>query len=185
MSAGRRTRGTCRKRDPGDFAQESPVGKQICTDEKRGRGIDPRRIKKGRLPCARAEGSLEGDSGGYLLSRSRSSSTIGVGGLDCRVRDGNGYGPAAIASGNCLEGRSASCSGRKASCAMRFFRMFRRGSDRVRGGRGGRQAARPISTPRLNPSQCLHLAPIEVVIFHRPTGSSRLRETRSWDWLRA
>ena len=75
--------------------------------------------------------------------------------------------------------------GKKILIAMRFLRMFRRDSDRVRGGRGGSQAARPISTPRLNPSQGLHLAPIEVVIFHRPTGSSRLRETRSWDWLRA
>ncbi len=39
-------------------------------------------------------------SGDDPLSHGKDRSTIGAGGLNCRVRDGNGCGPAAIATGN-------------------------------------------------------------------------------------
>jgi hypothetical protein len=40
------------------------------------------------------------ESGDDLLSRGISPSTIGAGGLNFRVRDGNGCGPSALVTGN-------------------------------------------------------------------------------------
>ena len=82
-------------------------------------------------------------------------STIGPGGLNFRVRDGNGCGPSGKAAGN-----------RQASHAILESRHVEAELEQeaIRG-----QAARPISTGKLNPLQGLHLRPINLVIFQGPS----------------
>jgi hypothetical protein len=78
-------------------------------------------------------------------------STIGAGGLHCRVRNGNGCFPAAVATGTSLlstvrvENPRASTSANKKN-----------------------PSPRPISTGRLNTSPCLHLRPINLVVCQGP-----------------
>src|SRR4051794_24998533 len=74
-------------------------------------------------------------------------STIGAGGLNCRVRDGNGRDTAAMATGNRLS----------------------RGSEGPRELQSEHErlvnpSLRPISTGRLNTLPCVHLRPINVVV---------------------
>jgi hypothetical protein len=85
-------------------------------------------------------------------------STIGAGGLNCRVRDGNGCDPTAMATEICCQGRAAPAktgrsSPRENSIASTNIIV--------------NPSPRPISTGRLNTSPCLHLRPINVVIWPR------------------
>jgi hypothetical protein len=102
------------------------------------------------------------------LPRRYQRSTIGPGGLNCRVRDGNGCGPSGIATGNrrIIEHDDAR---HESHANMNLTRT----ADQIERG----QAARPISTARLNASRRLHLRPINLVIFQGP--SEGLRPGRS------
>ncbi len=83
------------------------------------------------------------------LPRSLPLSTIGAGGLHCRVRNGNGCFPAAVATGN-----------------LCFQPARLRTSERARATRI--PSPRPISTGRLNTSRCVHLRPINLVVYQGP-----------------
>ena len=89
---------------------------------------------------------MEKDLAASYSPTERPSSTIGAGGLNCRVRDGNGCDPTAIAtetSSVLLENSIASTS----------FIV--------------NPSPRPISTGRLNTLLCVHLRPINVVVSPR------------------
>ena len=77
-------------------------------------------------------------------------STIGAGGLNFRVRDGNGCDSAAMATGNLAQNRVVPCE-RSIASTGRFV-----------------PSPRPISTGRLNALLRLHLRPINVVVYHGP-----------------
>ncbi len=88
------------------------------------------------------------------LPGGRPPSTIGAGGLNCRVRNGNGCFPAAMVTGFEL---SAPRPGRENSIAS---------TSRLR--RRVRSSPRPISTGRLNTLPCVHLRPINLVVYQGP-----------------
>ena len=82
-------------------------------------------------------------------------STIGAGGLNFRVRDGNGCDSAAMATGN-LAHSSGAAHGR-GPCETSIA-----STGKVV------PSPRPISTGRLNTLLCVHLRPINVVVYHGP-----------------
>ena len=88
------------------------------------------------------------------LPRSCPRSTIGAGGLNFRVRDGNGCFPSAMVTGN---------GTKQTALATR--------TDLPREKWG--QAARPISTAQLSPFLGVHLRPINPVIFRGSSGGLR------------
>jgi hypothetical protein len=88
-------------------------------------------------------------------------SIIGHGGLNFRVRYGNGCDPSGKTTGN-LNFQSKSIPS-KNRCLSRSF--LTTGGKRNKG-----QATRPISTGQLNILLCLHLQPIDVVVYHGPSG---------------
>ncbi len=97
----------------------------------------------------RRASSFEGFRQRPTLPGSLPPSTIGAGGLNGRVRNGNGCFPAAMATGNRsvlipLENPIASTCIEKDS------------------------SPRPISTGRLNTLPCVHLRPIYLVVFQGP-----------------
>ena len=113
-------------------------------------------------------------------------STIGSGGLNFRVRDGNGWGPSDIATGNLIAPGAGDrgCGAmhtrkQKSECDGREWRP----SSTLASGRvasvcsGSRrkndQAARAISIGQLNALRRLHLRPIDVVVFDGPSGGLR------------
>jgi hypothetical protein len=109
----------------------------------------PRRTKKRSRPIERL----------HLVYRQRPTlphsppcSTIGAGGLNCRVRNGNGCCPSAVATGKFVYSR---------------IRVAAFGNKPITLAPG--QAARPISTSRLNVSLRLHLWPINLVIYKEPS----------------
>ena len=82
-------------------------------------------------------------------------STIGAGGLNFRVRNGNGCDPSAMATEICCQERSrraAQLLGN--SIASTNFIVD--------------PSPRPISTGRLNTLLCVHLRPINVMVCHGP-----------------
>jgi hypothetical protein len=79
-------------------------------------------------------------------------STIGAGGLHCRVRNGNGCFPAAVATGT--------------SCG--FSSGALRTPERARARTRKNPSPRPISTGRLNTLPCVHLRPINLVVCQGP-----------------
>jgi hypothetical protein len=83
-------------------------------------------------------------------------STIGAGGLNFRVRNGNGCDPSAMATETCCQrsaadGRRSSLENSIASTNMVVD-----------------PSPRPISTGRLNTLLCVHLRPINVMVCHGP-----------------
>src|SRR5712691_1288630 len=90
------------------------------------------------------------------LPRPRSRSTIGADRLNYRVRDGNGCGPAALVASQ-----------------KPMTDAWMKESGTIATGRD--QAARAISTARLKRLRALHLPPINVVVFHGPSGVLRPR----------
>ena len=75
-------------------------------------------------------------------------STIGAGGLNCRVRNGNGCFPAAMATGNCALGHMALERPRASTSFLS-------------------PSPRPISTGQLNALPHVHFRPIYVVVWPR------------------
>ena len=132
-------------------------------DRPRNRG---RRRRKRRDP-------LEPELGGGLRhekSRRRPTlpgglppSTIGAGGLNCRVRNGNGCFPAAMATGNRALGRLTclrrSKTGAAPGCVTAAPERSKASTSTSRS-----PSPRPISTGRLNALLHLHLRPINVVV---------------------
>ncbi len=82
-------------------------------------------------------------------------STIGAGGLNFRVRDGNGWGPSAKATEICCQ-RAKDPTVSPSRTLLRARTTLKRPSPRA------------ISTGRLNTLPCLHLQPINVVVYHGP-----------------
>ena len=78
-------------------------------------------------------------------------STIGAGGLDCRVRHGTGYDTSALTTENPIYAPDG------------FFSFI---SERI--SEKERKRPRRISTGQLNPSQGLHLRPIYPVVSRTP-----------------
>ena len=109
-----------------------------------------------------------------LLSRSLSCSIIAAEALHYRVRDGNGCNLLAIETSpkrGCI-GCIVGCIGPLRALVLSngyrsFFRRARRGAASV--GKKGGQAARLISTGQLNTLLCLHLRPINLVVFQVPS----------------
>ena len=91
-------------------------------------------------------------------------SIIGHGGLNFRVRNGNGCDPSGKTTGNLISRAIIITS--KNSCLSTCF--LTTGGKRNKG-----QATRPISTGQLNALLHLHLQPIDVVVYHRPLGGIR------------
>jgi hypothetical protein len=83
-------------------------------------------------------------------------STIGAGGLNFRVRNGNGCDPSAMATETCCQverGRQpAQLLGNSIASTNNFVDP----------------SPRPISTGRLNTLLCVHLRPINVMVCHGP-----------------
>ena len=107
-------------------------------------------------------------------------STLGDGGLSCRVRDGIGAIPASVAA----LAQGAPCAFRQAPRGRPGGRIASFGRrpplETARpGGSGDREArARAISTARLNASRRLQLRPIDLVVYEGPyrrENSSRRR----------
>ena len=103
-------------------------------------------------------------SGSYLLSRDERS-TIGVRGLDFRVRDGNGYGTSAMATGP--EDPPGAPRTIRAPANRPILADRRTGPTRQYG-----QASRLISTGRLHVLPRLDLRPIDQVFSLVPSVSS-------------
>src|SRR5882724_9569003 len=118
----------------------------------------PRRVKarrgvRGKIPAAT-----------YSPTR-KPCSTIGSGGLNCRVRDGNGWSPSDVATGNFADAQVMCRIGRRKPRSTLVLSIWNEGD-----GRKNDQAARAISTGQLNALQRLHLRPIDVVVFDGSSG---------------
>ena len=104
-------------------------------------------------------GSVKINSGSVLLSQAFRPSTIDAGGLNFRVRDGNGYTSSAMTTGNLyliysFLFRTFKTSQLQTSApAYLLFALLPRTKPRL------------ISTGQLNISQCLHLRPIYHLVF--------------------
>jgi hypothetical protein len=126
-------------------------------------------------------------SGGDLLSHVLRRSTIGVGTLIGRVRDGIGsFMPTMTTRPEKRPGFARSAFPKHQCCSRFSSRVFLRAFDdpwsgllsqyrTVRQGlclavTGSDQANRAISTSQLNALLHLHLWPIDVVVFHGPQG---------------
>ena len=94
-------------------------------------------------------------------------STIGSGGLNFRVRDGNGCGPSDVATGKC-----SACRWTTGHMYLKSGRETPRADPRAKRGRND-QAARSISTGQLSALPRVHLRPIYVVVFDGPSGGLR------------
>src|SRR5690554_5249429 len=83
-------------------------------------------------------------------------STIGAGGLNFRVRNGNGWNPSAMATEIC--------------CQVRGHRRWRSSLKNSIASTNVivDPSPRPISTGRLNTLLCVHLRPINVMVCHGP-----------------
>ena len=87
-------------------------------------------------------------------------STIGAGGLNFRVRNGNGCDPSAMATEICCQ-RAAAWLG-KTQWRGSLRNSIASTNNFVY------PSPRPISTGRLNTLLCLHLRPINVMVCHGP-----------------
>ena len=101
------------------------------------------------------------------LPHTRACSTIGAERLNFRVRDGNGWNPLAVITRNLVGFRGMNSYWRATtSCAAQ-----REAQNKFYG-----QAERAISNSQLNTLLCLHICPINVIVFHGSSGRSHLRE---------
>ena len=116
--------------------------------------------------------------------RGRPRSIIGAGGLNFRVRNGNGCGPSAIATRQKKRSNLSKVQGAgnqpgptPGKCIVCF--MKRNGLKREREMNTKWSSSRPISTGQLNVSPRLHLRPINLVVFQGPLVPRRYMETSS------
>ncbi len=86
-------------------------------------------------------------------------STIGAGGLNFRVRNGNGWDPSAMATEICCQVSAARGSDPWRSSLQNSIASTSTSVD---------PSPRPISTGRLNTLLCVHLRPINVMVYHGP-----------------
>ena len=88
---------------------------------------------------------------------------IGAGGLNCRVRDGNGWDPAAMSARNLIppSRRAGAPGGDEGKLHTEELSVPDRGR-RVKN-------FRAISTGQLHPLRDFHLRPINVVVYHDPS----------------
>ena len=106
---------------------------------------------RGPLPCGiRRRPTLPGE---------RSPSTIGAGGLNFRVRYGNGCDPTAMATENHVFSRFGTVSQRRRSSLENSIASTIIIVN---------PSPRAISTGQLNTLPCLHFRPIDVVVYHGP-----------------
>ena len=130
----------CRRRAAGQFGRH-PTGRRCSDDRGNAKERPPRRGRSSREIRRRP-----------TLPGGLPPSTIGAGGLNCRVRDGNGCDPAAMATGNLLSiGRQPTIGGSPMRTPERARALVH-------------PSPRPISTGRLNTLPCVHLRPINVVV---------------------
>ena len=145
--------------------------------EKRGRGPAAPPL---RAPCPRWGRSAPCASAASRPPADRIRSTLGDGGLSCRVRDGIGRNPTSVAA----LAQGAPCAVRQALRGRpggRIASFGRRSSSRDRPPREagvGKQELGLSSTARLNASRRLQLRPIDLVVYEGPyrrENSSRRR----------
>src|SRR3546814_5982385 len=94
-----------------------------------------------------------------VLFRSHDPSTIGAGGLNFRVRNGNGCDPSAIATEICFQLERSHWVGDPAQAQLL-------GNSIASTNNFVDPSPRPISTGRLNTLLCVHLRPIKVMVCH-------------------
>ena len=138
--------------------------------------------KKGPRILLRTRGALEETVRAALLSRALEHSIIAAGGLNGRVRDGNGcHTPAGgtnqgDGSGQVLSARRSlqkpSSSAAFAGPAWAPHVRPRCPANRASGADGA-QASRPIRSGMVNASRRLRIRPVERVVFPWPSGASR------------
>src|SRR5664280_443791 len=92
-------------------------------------------------------------------------STIGAGGLNCRVRNGNGCLSAAMATGNCALSGARGPSTRRVDVRARGDRSVT--PERSIASTSKFPSPRPISTGQLNALPHVHFRPINVVVWPR------------------
>lgn len=126
------------------------------------------------------------------LPRSCPRSTIGAEGLNCRVRNGNGCDPLAMATEKLglvkdagrLEDATSQLTGRDDG-RVAVVHTSLKGAVWIESkaiefasaqstSKNNGQAERSISTGKLNASLRLHIPPIKLVVFQRPSGKSHL-----------
>ena len=98
------------------------------------------------------------------LPPGRPDSTIGAGGLNGRVRNGNGCGPSAKVTGMNLSSRT---TGRSLLCFALQVSSHDYGFGQCK---HHGQASRPISTRQLRALLLLHTGPINLVVFQGSLG---------------
>ncbi len=101
------------------------------------------------------------------LPHTRACSTIGAERLNFRVRDGNGWNPLAVITRNWFGFGGLNSYWRSTTSCIAFFET----QNKFYG-----QAERAISNSQLNTLLCLHICPINVIVFHGSSGRSHLRE---------
>ncbi len=95
-------------------------------------------------------------------------STIGAGGLNCRVRNGNGCFPPATVTGKSKLRKNQAVARLRNRIGLEAMGFAVEESGIIG------QAGRPISTGKLNALQRLHLLPINLVIFQGSSGRPHL-----------
>ena len=141
---------------------------------KRGRGLPAPPLRAlppmgADAPCASAASRPPAD---WLRS------TLGDGGLSCRVRDGIGRSPPPWPRSRRAPPARPGLPGRPGGRIASFGRRSSSRDRPPRGTRGREARARAISTARLNASRRLQLRPIDLVVYEGPyrrENSSRRR----------
>ena len=87
-------------------------------------------------------------------------STIGAGGLNGRVRNGNGCDPSAMVTGMNLSNKTPEDPDRRRQQSLHGFRQYKHYG----------QASRPISTRKLRALLLLHIGPINLVVYKGSLG---------------
>ena len=119
----------------------------------------------------RRRGSRENIPAATYSPTRKPCSTIGSGGLNFRVRDGNGWDPSDVATGKLVHMRKRcrhSCRVWRRMITALDPGLLRR--QKIEAEEKNDQAARAISIGQLNALQRLHLRPIDVVVFDGSSG---------------
>ena len=148
-----------------------PPGRNTLPGCSRDRGRPGRRRLKQRPAALEGAAGRQGKIPAATYSPTRKPcSTIGSGGLNCRVRDGNGWNPSDKATGKRNLCICASDVSSRRHCAaldpglIDSVKQLEEKND---------QAARAISIGQLNALPRLHLRPIDVVVYDGPSGGLR------------
>ena len=135
--------------------------------------------KKGPRILLRTRGALEETVRAALLSRALEHSIIAAGGLNGRVRDGNGCNTPGRGTnqkgtsgrtGNRRLERNREKRGHPRRAWARLLPRPPPGAPCARRGADGVQASRPIRSGMVNASRRLRIRPVKRVVFPRPSG---------------